>query len=154
MLFRSVAALLRPGWALPLVALCFSLGFGVFLALDRLPSPRRLVFAAVGALLTAVAVVLAGGSATAVAAGVIACALLTAVLTFDYSGSTPVEGGSHFAEHDWHIVLDRDRCRGVYKCWDVCPEACFEKLPDERQDRKSTRLNSSHTDISRMPSSA
>ena len=25
---------------------------------------------------------------------------------------------------------------------------------DKRQDRKSTRLNSSHTDISRMPSSA
>ena len=26
--------------------------------------------------------------------------------------------------------------------------------PDEERDRKSTRLNSSHTDISRMPSSA
>ena len=28
------------------------------------------------------------------------------------------------------------------------------KVPDEPEDRKSTRLNSSHTDISRMPSSA
>ena len=27
-------------------------------------------------------------------------------------------------------------------------------VPEESQDRKSTRLNSSHTDISRMPSSA
>ena len=30
----------------------------------------------------------------------------------------------------------------------------IQKFADERQDRKSTRLNSSHTDISRMPSSA
>ena len=28
------------------------------------------------------------------------------------------------------------------------------KMPDKVIDRKSTRLNSSHTDISRMPSSA
>ena len=28
------------------------------------------------------------------------------------------------------------------------------KLAEEKEDRKSTRLNSSHTDISRMPSSA
>ena len=33
-------------------------------------------------------------------------------------------------------------------------QECLERdLPDS-QDRKSTRLNSSHTDISRMPSSA
>ena len=32
---------------------------------------------------------------------------------------------------------------------------CAEKLPEHcHRDRKSTRLNSSHTDISRMPSSA
>ena len=29
-----------------------------------------------------------------------------------------------------------------------------DKRPSESEDRKSTRLNSSHTDISRMPSSA
>ena len=29
-----------------------------------------------------------------------------------------------------------------------------QQLQQERIDRKSTRLNSSHTDISRMPSSA
>ena len=28
------------------------------------------------------------------------------------------------------------------------------KIPEPEEDRKSTRLNSSHTDISRMPSSA
>ena len=32
-------------------------------------------------------------------------------------------------------------------------EGCAEALT-EGEDRKSTRLNSSHTDISRMPSSA
>ena len=30
----------------------------------------------------------------------------------------------------------------------------FIRVRDEKVDRKSTRLNSSHTDISRMPSSA
>ena len=30
----------------------------------------------------------------------------------------------------------------------------YDKTPDQALDRKSTRLNSSHTDISRMPSSA
>ena len=26
-----------------------------------------------------------------------------------------------------------ERCRGVYTCWEVCPEACFEKREDRRQ---------------------
>jgi ferredoxin len=64
---------------------------------------------------------------------VIAPLLLTAVLTFDYSGSTPIEGGSHFAERTWHIRLDPERCAGVYRCWEVCPEACFEKRPERRE---------------------
>jgi ferredoxin len=133
LLIATAAALLRPNWALPLVAMSFSLAFAVFVLLDRLPHPRRAVFAAAAASATAITVVVAGGSSTAVVGGVVACAALTAVLTFDYSGSTPVEGGSHFAERDWHVVLDRDRCRGVYKCWEVCPEACFEKRQDQRQ---------------------
>ena len=35
-----------------------------------------------------------------------------------------------------------------------CAESFAEFHPDNIRDRKSTRLNSSHTDISRMPSSA
>ena len=60
----------------------------------------------------------------------VAVALLTALLTFDYPGSTPIEGGAHFAERDWQVALDRERCRGVFACWEVCPEACFEKRED------------------------
>ena len=37
---------------------------------------------------------------------------------------------------------------------DLVIEAVFENRELKAQDRKSTRLNSSHTDISRMPSSA
>ncbi|MFQ5541045.1 MAG: glycosyltransferase, partial [Candidatus Paceibacteria bacterium] len=40
------------------------------------------------------------GLATAAAVG----AGLAVVLTYDYSGSTPIEGGSHFEERDWHIA--------------------------------------------------
>ena len=35
-----------------------------------------------------------------------------------------------------------------------CGDSWFERDPKNILDRKSTRLNSSHTDISRMPSSA
>ena len=41
------------------------------------------------------------------------------------------------------------------KTWDQKYEDELEEISRRmRQDRKSTRLNSSHTDISRMPSSA
>ena len=30
----------------------------------------------------------------------------------------------------------------------------LEEMPETKEDRKSTRLNSSHTELSRMPSSA
>ena len=30
----------------------------------------------------------------------------------------------------WRITLDLDRCVGVYRCVEVCPEACFEKPAD------------------------
>ena len=40
-----------------------------------------------------VAVGLAGGNATAYLGTAAACVVLTAVLTFDYPGATPIEGG-------------------------------------------------------------
>ena len=57
----------------------------------------------------------------------------TATVTMDYAGSTPTEGSGHFDGQDWKITLDVERCDGVFRCWEVCPEACFEKLEDERK---------------------
>ena len=37
---------------------------------------------------------------------------------------------------------------------DICNAKEISRILNEYKDRKSTRLNSSHTDISRMPSSA
>ncbi len=92
-----------------------------------------LVFAIVSTLVALAATVLAGGGVAALVCAAIAPGLLTAILTFDYEGSTPLEGGSHFEERNWHITLDPDRCEGVYRCWEVCPEACFEKREEVRK---------------------
>ncbi len=130
----GLAGLLRPAWALPGMLLAGGLALAVFGIYDRLPRPRRLVFGA-GALALVLGILLAGGAGTALlVTGAAACAVLTGILTFDYEGSTPVEGGSHFDERRWRVVLDRERCRGVFNCWEVCPEACFEK-PAEGAER-------------------
>ena len=76
---------------------------------------------------------IAGAGVPALITAGTAAALFTALLTFDYTGSTPTEGGSHFEERRWNIRLDLERCQGVYSCWEVCPEACFEKRPDVRK---------------------
>ena len=126
-------AFLRPAWAAPLLALIAALSVAVFTGYDKLPEPRKVILGGAASLLSGAAVALAGGGPAAGVAAVVACVALTALLTFDYSGSTPVEGGSHFAERAWQVRLDEEKCRGVYACWAVCPEACFEKLEEERK---------------------
>jgi NAD-dependent dihydropyrimidine dehydrogenase PreA subunit len=128
-----VAAFVRPEWMLAGVTLCALQGIAVFLVYDRLPSPRRWVFGAAAALLAAVAAGAVGAESSAIGAAVLASAGITVLLTFDYPGSTPIEGGSHFQEARWRIALDLERCQGVYRCWEVCPEACFEKREDVRK---------------------
>ncbi len=129
----GAAAWLHPAWALPLVLLVTALAVAVFTTYDRLPEPRRLVLGA-GASLGALAVVAAAGGGTpALIAGMLAPFAVTGLLTFDYPGSTPLEGSAHFEGQDWKITLDLERCAGVYSCWEVCPEACFEKLEDRKQ---------------------
>jgi NAD-dependent dihydropyrimidine dehydrogenase PreA subunit len=123
----------QPAWAVPLVALIAAMSIAVFTCYDRLGEHRRPVLFGLGVAVSVPATALAGGGSAALVAAVIAPALLTAILTFDYAGSTPLEGGSHFEERNWHIALDLDRCQGVYRCWEVCPEACFEKLENERR---------------------
>jgi len=120
-------------WLLPLLALIATHSVAVFGAFDRLPGPRRLVFGAAALASWLVVVGLLGGGGGALAATAAASVFCTLLLTFDYAGSTPVEGGSHFEERAWHVRLDAEKCRGVYNCWAVCPEACFEKLVDVRK---------------------
>ena len=66
-------------------------------------------------------------------AAALASVALSGLLTYDYSGSTLIESGSHLEERRWHITLDLERCRGVYSCLEVCPEAVFEKREDVRK---------------------
>jgi NAD-dependent dihydropyrimidine dehydrogenase PreA subunit len=129
----SPTLLLKPAWVLPLMALIAALSLGVFLLFDRLGPARRPIFLLASVALSLVATRLAEGSPVALWAAAIAPVVLVSILTFDYSGSTPIEGGSHFEESDWNITLDADRCEGVYRCWEVCPKACFEKREGQRK---------------------
>ena len=54
------------------------------------------------------------------------------------------------------LVDELEKRRAAQACRDDLIEFCKRMQPDYivGKDRKSTRLNSSHTDISRMPSSA
>jgi NAD-dependent dihydropyrimidine dehydrogenase PreA subunit len=133
LVIAMLGALVRSSWALPLAALAGFLALAVFLFYDRLPEPRRILVGAAAVVVAVAATALASGGIAALGAAAGASALLTTVLTFDYSGSTPIEGGSHFEERRWRITLDLERCKGVYFCWQVCPEACFEKRGDVRK---------------------
>jgi len=123
----TLAVLVRPAWCLPAVGLTWALSLAVFLVYDRLPEPRKALLAIAGVAIATAWVALAGGGAAALVAAVVAPALLSGVLTYDYTGSTPIAGGSHFEERQWHITLDAERCKGIFSCWEVCPEACYEK---------------------------
>jgi ferredoxin len=125
--------ILRPSWLPGLLALIWVLAIATLTIYEHLPAPRRLWLATPSAILSLLLTLAAGGGAAALAVTVLACALFTAVFTYDYSGMTPIEGGSHFKEAAWHIKLDLERCKGVYFCWQVCPEACFEKREDLRK---------------------
>lgn len=132
LLTGGLSSWLRPGWAWPLALLSLATALGIFTVYDRIPGPRRLVFAAATALLSVLAVGIAGGGLVPLAAAVIASVGLTAILTYDYTGSTPIEGGSHFEERRWTIALDEDRCKGVHSCVEVCPEGAFTPIEDPR----------------------
>ncbi len=123
----GLALWLAPGWTLPLVALVAAMSLAVFTLYDRLGERRRAILLATSIALALAATWAAGGSAAALTAAVVAPAFLTGLLTLDYAGSTPIEGGSHFEERHWHIAFDAAACEGVFRCCEVCPEACFER---------------------------
>jgi NAD-dependent dihydropyrimidine dehydrogenase PreA subunit len=129
----GVSWFIRSSFALPSIAFVFALAAAVFLFFDRLPEPRRLLFGALAMAGFGAATWLANGDGVALAAAPAVALGLVGLLTFDYSGSTPVEGGSHFEEHEWHIALDAERCKGVFSCVEVCPEACFDPREDPRR---------------------
>jgi len=120
-------------WVLPSVALAWLLALGVFCAYDRLPRWRRPLGAAVSVAVGAVGATILGGAATVVAYASVIGLLLFSLLTFDFDGSTPVEGGSFFDSREWRISLDRELCKGVYSCWAVCPEGVFAKQEESRK---------------------
>lgn len=116
------------------LALVWALAVAVFLGYDRLPlgdGARRIAIAASAT--AAVLVVLAARGALAPvpalawSAAAVAC---TALLTFDFAGSTPTAAAGLFEEKQLEVVLDLERCRGAWSCWAVCPEAVFEKRPE------------------------
>ena len=129
----GLAFLLRPAFTGPIVLLVIAMSTAVFILYDRLGASRKRTFAASSLVASMIVTALAGGGSIALLTAAGATLFLAALLTFDYSGSTPIEGGSHFEERKWRITLDPDRCEGVYRCWEVCPEACFEKLPGLRK---------------------
>jgi ferredoxin len=124
---------LQPSWLLPMIAMMWLLAVTVFTLYDRLLKQRFLLLAPAASVVSLGLAVIAGGGFAALIAAPLASIAISALLTFDYTGSTPIEGGSHFKEARWHITLDTERCKGVYFCWQVCPEACFEKREDVRK---------------------
>ena len=129
----GLALLIQPAWTLPLTALVWALSVGVFAFYDRLGDRRRALAFGIAAGSALALTALCGGGAGALGCALVASLGLVALLTFDYSGSTPIEGGSHFEERAWKIQLDAERCQGVYRCVEVCPEACFAKPEQGRK---------------------
>lgn len=126
LLLGGVALALRPAWALAGVGLALAIAAATFLLYDRVPGPRRVLFGIASAALSLLGAALCGATGAALVAVPAAAAGLVYLLTFDYAGSTPIEGGSHFEERRWRISLDPDLCQGVYACLEVCPEGVFE----------------------------
>ena len=124
---------LQPAFTLPLTLLAVSVGIAHFFLYDRLPSQPDLVFAGATAVIALAVVAFAGGGTAALVTAAAASLAFSGVLSYDHTGMTPIAGGAHFEQTRWEIALDEDRCDGVYSCWEVCPEACFEKRDDVRK---------------------
>ena len=82
--------------------------------------------------------VLASGTGTNLQAVIDACA----------AGTINAQVVGVISDRRAAMALERARRHGITATW------VGRAQRESREDRKSTRLNSSHTDISRMPSSA
>jgi NAD-dependent dihydropyrimidine dehydrogenase PreA subunit len=128
----ALIAPFRTTWSLPFAALTVSMALAIFFVYDRLPRKPGIMLAAAFTGIALASVWIADGGVGALLAALLLPGVLIALLTYDYSGSTPIAGGAHFEERNWHIVVDSERCRGVFSCFEVCPEACFEKQEEPR----------------------
>jgi NAD-dependent dihydropyrimidine dehydrogenase PreA subunit len=140
------AALLHAAAALPLAGLALALAVAVFAVYERLPGPKPLVFAALAATAATLGAALGGWGIGGLLGAAVAAVVISVLLTYDYPGTTPIEGGSHFEERAWHVELDLERCKGVYSCWEVCPEACFEKPSEEQLASGDRRIVVAHSE--------
>jgi NAD-dependent dihydropyrimidine dehydrogenase PreA subunit len=145
LIFGGVAAVIRPAFALPLAALALLLALAVFTGYDRIPGRRRWILTGAAALAAFLVALGAGAGVAGLATAALAAVVLASILTYDYAGSTPVEGGSHFEERAWHVALDLERCQGAYSCWQVCPAACFEK-PAASEQESDRRVRITHAE--------
>ena len=102
-----------PSGRCPSQALVVATAVLVFTAYDRL-GPRRKAIFTLG--VTASAQSRRRGSQAAQRPRSrpppVAALFVSALLTYDYTGSTPIEGGSHFEERRWTIAFDLERCDG------------------------------------------
>jgi ferredoxin len=129
----ALAYFARPSWTVPVLLQVWVMAAMVFAIYDRIARARFAVAWTAAAATSAAIAAAAGSGPGGMLVAAITATIILAVLTFDFDGSTPIEGGSHFDSKHWHIELDTQACVGVYSCWAVCPEACFEKREASRK---------------------
>ncbi len=110
-------------------------------SLDLTPVLAEVWLAVVGMILLMIGVFRGKGSTRAIAALAVASFVVAFLLTLGPANRVAVAGNGLFVVDDFAVFMKALVLIGA-------------SLTLIMSDRKSTRLNSSHTDISRMPSSA
>jgi len=61
------------------------------------------------------------------------CLVILMFIGLDLKGSTPVYKSATHPDHEFQVVLDREKCRTAGACEQVCPRNCFEVDYDRRR---------------------
>lgn len=126
-------SLIHLAWGILATSLIWIFSLCAFFAYDRLRENRRIYFLTGASALAAMTAALYLHTLPATLAFVLLGPVLAAIVTADYSGSTPIEDVSHFDESAYRIALDTDKCVGVYRCEAVCPEDVFQPIEAKRK---------------------